>query len=80
VSLKEFNALYSAARRQQAIMALTSGHFEWRNYRGIAHKAYSMVFGKHRERPARDARVPSVEQNVEHGAIDALAVKSVERV
>jgi radical SAM superfamily enzyme YgiQ (UPF0313 family) len=80
VSLKEFNALYSAARRQQAIMALTSGHFEWRNYRGIAHKAYSMVFGKHRERPARDARAPSVEQDVEHGAIDALAVKSVERV
>jgi len=46
VSRKQFNRLYSAARRQQAIMALTSGNFEWRNYKGILRKAYTMFFGK----------------------------------
>jgi radical SAM superfamily enzyme YgiQ (UPF0313 family) len=46
VSKKEFNNLYASARRQQAIMALTSGNFEWRNYKAIATKAYTMVFGR----------------------------------
>ncbi len=76
VSRREFNSLYAAARRQQAIMAITSGNFEWRNYRGIAHKAYSMVFGKHRR---RDASTSSAQQNVERHAIDTLAVERVER-
>ena len=76
VSRREFNALYAAARRQQAIMALTSGNFEWRNYRGIAHKAYSMLFGKHRPRAAKS---PSAEQDVERAPMNALAVERVER-
>lgn len=46
VSKKEFNKVYAAARRQQAIMALTSGNFEWRNYKGIARKAMTMLTGK----------------------------------
>jgi radical SAM superfamily enzyme YgiQ (UPF0313 family) len=76
VSRREFNSLYAAARRQQAIMALTSGNFEWRNYRGIAHKAYSMLFGKHR---ARAERVASFEDDVQHAVMDARAVEAVER-
>jgi radical SAM superfamily enzyme YgiQ (UPF0313 family) len=46
VTKKEFNKVYAAARRQQAIMALSSGNFEWRNYKGIARKAMTMVRGK----------------------------------
>jgi radical SAM superfamily enzyme YgiQ (UPF0313 family) len=46
VSKKEFNKVYAAARRQQAIMALSSGNFEWRNYKGIARKAMTMINGK----------------------------------
>jgi radical SAM superfamily enzyme YgiQ (UPF0313 family) len=46
VSKKEFNTVYARARRQQAIMALTSGHFEWRNWRGIKRKAMTMISGK----------------------------------
>lgn len=46
VSKKEFNQVYASARRQQAIMALTSGNFEWRNYKGIARKAMTMLRGK----------------------------------
>lgn len=46
VSKKEFNKVYASARRQQAIMALTSGNFEWRNYKGIARKALTMIKGK----------------------------------
>lgn len=46
ISKKEFNRIYARARRQQAIMALRSGNFEWRNYKGIARKAYTMFFGR----------------------------------
>ena len=46
VSKKDFNKVYAAARRQQGIMALTSGNFEWRNYRGIARKAMTMINGR----------------------------------
>ena len=46
ISKKEFNKVYASARRQQAIMALTSGNFEWRNYKGIARKALTMLTGK----------------------------------
>ncbi len=46
VTKKEFNRVYAAARRQQAIMALRSGNFEWRNYKGIFRKAMTMVRGK----------------------------------
>ncbi len=45
VSKKEFNSLYAKARRQQGIMALTSGHFEWRNWKGIARRALTMFHG-----------------------------------
>jgi len=45
VSKNEFNSLYATARRQQGIMALTSGHFEWRNWRGIARRAATMFRG-----------------------------------
>jgi radical SAM superfamily enzyme YgiQ (UPF0313 family) len=74
VSRREFNALYRAARRQQAVMALASGNFEWRNYRGIAHKAYSMFFGKHRGKSPRGA-----EDRVKRVAADATALERVER-
>ena len=46
VTKKEFNKTYASARRQQAIMALTSGNFEWRNYKGIARKAMTMIRGR----------------------------------
>ena len=46
ISKKDFNKVYAAARRQQAIMALTSGNIEWRNYKGIARKALTMIKGK----------------------------------
>jgi len=46
VSKKQFNQVYASARRQQAIMALSSGNFEWRNYKGIARKAMTMLRGK----------------------------------
>ena len=46
MSEREFNSLYAQARRQTALMALTSGDFEWRNYRGILRKARTMLFGK----------------------------------
>jgi radical SAM superfamily enzyme YgiQ (UPF0313 family) len=75
VSRGEFNSLYAAARRQQALMALASGNFEWRNYRGIAHKAYSMLFGKHR---ARSRPETSGQERVEHVAMDPVAVERVE--
>ena len=45
VSKSEFNSLYAKARRQQGIMALTSGHFEWRNWKGIARRAATMFRG-----------------------------------
>lgn len=45
VTRRQFNSLYASARRQQAIMALSSGNFEWRNYKGILRKAYTMFFG-----------------------------------
>ena len=52
VAKKEFNALYARARRQQAIMALTSGNFEWRNWKEISRKAMTMIRGKPNERRA----------------------------
>lgn len=45
VDKKEFNKVYALARRQQGVMALKSGNFEWRNYKGIAQKAKSMITG-----------------------------------
>lgn len=45
VSKKEFNSLYAQARRQQGLMAITSGHVEWRNWRGIARRAAVMFRG-----------------------------------
>ena len=45
VSKGEFNALYAKARRQQGLFALTSGHFEWRNWRGICRRALTMFRG-----------------------------------
>ena len=46
VDKKDFNSLYAKARRQQAIMAFTSGNFEWRNWRGIARKALTALRGR----------------------------------
>lgn len=46
ISKRDFNAIYASARRQQGLMALLSGNFEWRNFRGIARKAYTMVMGQ----------------------------------
>ena len=45
VSKSEFNSLYAKARRQQGLLALTSGHFEWRNWRGICRRALTMFRG-----------------------------------
>lgn len=45
VSKKEFNTLYARARRQQGLLALTSGHFEWQNWRGISRRAMTMFRG-----------------------------------
>jgi anaerobic magnesium-protoporphyrin IX monomethyl ester cyclase len=55
VTKREFNGLYAKARRQQALMALTSGNFEWRNFKGILRKAYTMFFGKPDEGNGVDA-------------------------
>ena len=46
VTKKEFNGLYAAARRQQGLMALRAGNFEWRNYKGILRKARTMITGR----------------------------------
>lgn len=46
ITKKEFNKTYASARRQQALMALKSGNFEWRNYKGIARKAMTMIRGR----------------------------------
>jgi len=46
ITKKEFNQVYASARRQQAVMALKSGNIEWRNYKGLARKAMTMLRGK----------------------------------
>jgi len=46
VSKETFNRNFAAARRLQALMALSSGHLEWRNWRAIAHKFLTMLRGK----------------------------------
>jgi radical SAM superfamily enzyme YgiQ (UPF0313 family) len=46
IDKNEFNALYARARRQTALMALASGHFEWRNWKEISRKALTMLRGK----------------------------------
>ncbi|NUM49784.1 MAG: B12-binding domain-containing radical SAM protein [Flavobacteriales bacterium] len=43
VSVKEFKKLYASARMQQAIMALFSGNYEWRNYKGITRKIIHLI-------------------------------------
>jgi hypothetical protein len=45
-SKRTFNRHYAAARRLQMLMALRSGHLEWRNWKGISHKFMTMVWGK----------------------------------
>ncbi len=54
VSKSEFNSLYAAGRRQQGIMALTSGHFEWRNWKGIVRRALTMFRGMPEENSEKD--------------------------
>jgi anaerobic magnesium-protoporphyrin IX monomethyl ester cyclase len=49
LSRAEFNAVYKAALRQEALMALMAGNIEWRNWRMIAKNAWTMLAGK-RER------------------------------
>ena len=46
VSKRTFNQHFAEARRLQAMMALSSGHLEWRNWRGIGHKFMTMIRGK----------------------------------
>jgi radical SAM superfamily enzyme YgiQ (UPF0313 family) len=46
VNRKSFNRHFAEARRLQALQALTSGHLEWRNWRGIAHKFITMIRGR----------------------------------
>jgi Protein of unknown function (DUF3050) len=50
VSKKTFNKHFAEARRLQALMALSSGHLEWRNWRGIARKFMTMLRGKSEEK------------------------------
>jgi len=45
VSKNEYNRVLAAARRQQALLILASGNIEWRNYRGIIRKVWSMFRG-----------------------------------
>jgi hypothetical protein len=45
-SKRTFNRHYAKARRLQMLMALRSGHLEWRNWTGISHKFMTMVWGK----------------------------------
>ena len=54
ISKKTFNRLYASSRRQQAVMALASGNFEWRNYKGIFRKALTALRGK----PQQDKPLP----------------------
>jgi hypothetical protein len=46
ISKKTYNQHFAASRRLQAMMALRSGHIEWRNWRGISHKLLTLVRGK----------------------------------
>jgi radical SAM superfamily enzyme YgiQ (UPF0313 family) len=46
VSKKTFNSHFAEARRLQALMALSNGHLEWRNWRGIGQKFMTMLRGK----------------------------------
>jgi radical SAM superfamily enzyme YgiQ (UPF0313 family) len=45
VTKRTFNRHFAEARRLQALMALSSGHIEWRNWRGIARKFMTMFRG-----------------------------------
>lgn len=46
IDTRTFNAVYKRALRQQALMAVTSGNIEWRNWRMLAKDAWMMLFGK----------------------------------
>lgn len=56
VTKRQFNRLYARARRQQVLMAATSGCLEWRNWKGILHQARTTVLGK-----------PEMEAQAAHG-------------
>lgn len=43
---REFNRLYRKAFRQEALMALSAGNIEWRNWRMIANNLRTMLFGQ----------------------------------
>jgi anaerobic magnesium-protoporphyrin IX monomethyl ester cyclase len=45
VSRREFNSLYRRARFQSALMAVTAGNVEWRNWRLILNKARTLMSG-----------------------------------
>lgn len=45
ISKREFNRIFRASRIQQAILILTSGNIEWRNYRGIFRKGITIIRG-----------------------------------
>ena len=45
ITKKEFNNIFRASRIQQAVLILTSGNIEWRNYKGIWRKAITIIKG-----------------------------------
>lgn len=63
LSRVEFNAVYKAALRQEAMMALVAGNIEWRNWRMIAKNAWVMLAGKG-ESPSAAIEGGNAEQKV----------------
>lgn len=50
LSRRQFDVTYKRALRQQAVMAITSGNVEWRNWRMIGRNLRAMLFGQARSR------------------------------
>jgi radical SAM superfamily enzyme YgiQ (UPF0313 family) len=59
ISKMTFNQHFAESRRLQAMMALRSGHIEWRNWRGISAKLLTMVRGKTGRKGGANAREAS---------------------
>ena len=64
MSRATFNRHFAKARRLQAMMALNSGHIEWRNWRGISHKFITMFLGQHRQKK-RPQPAAEIDQQLE---------------
>ena len=74
VNKKTFNRQFAEARRLQALMALSSGHLEWRNWRGISHKFFTMLLGKRVEKRTKTA----LDTKIEHYGTDLRLPQFVE--